>query len=76
VENSRLRQENEVLATKTFVANAVEVERLHREVMLKDAEADKLRSDVKLLKVSYDRNIDHYVKENEGLRNQLQTMQQ
>ena len=39
--------------------------------MLKDAEIEKLKTDMGLLKAHYDRNMDHFRLENEGLRNQL-----
>jgi hypothetical protein len=29
--------------------------------MLRDAETEKLRSDIQLLKANYDRNMDHFI---------------
>jgi len=38
---------------------------------LKDAEIEKLRNDMGLLKANYERNLDHFRLENEGLKGQL-----
>jgi len=44
---------------------------LRREIALKDAENDKVREDIVILKSNYDKSLEHFVLENQSLKKQL-----
>ena len=46
LENSKLKKENDILKEKNYVSNTIEHDRLQRELILKDAELEKVINDM------------------------------
>lgn len=70
-ENSRLQKENESLKLQSYEVGVIEVNRLAREIVLKDSEIEKLKSDVQILRNHYEKDLEKFELENKSLRSQL-----
>jgi hypothetical protein len=54
----------------------LELEKLTLELLFREAEVEKLRSSMELLRTSYTRNVENYALENEAIKTQLQLLEQ